>query len=225
MGVQVEALVHDHDFTDFSDFPSPSVTSPETSEFMQESPFNEDPLWRTRKQTRSTLRQEAIDQEMGGFPFPQFRSRSNSLGKFGGRSPSPRRWDLQPSSNQVTPQGSDLCICLLLVGSVFEDVQWQASSPRNLGPACWVFASLVCGGSRPHAVFPFAGEPIIGLPRRQTKLTCPQCAELCSWGGGERSEMFVSEIESSPCSPSCSALVLLLQGSVPGREVICPPVW
>lgn len=39
VGIQVEALVHDHYFTAFCDIPSLSVTSLEMSELMQEKPI------------------------------------------------------------------------------------------------------------------------------------------------------------------------------------------
>lgn len=137
-----------------------------------------------------------------------------------GPSPPPRKWHLQPPSNQVTLEGSSICICLSLVGFVFEDVKWPGPGPGvpALGLTCWLFASPEWGGFPSAFCLPLGwGASLQSLPLRQPALT--SLMGRTSQLGRRGTEEFWSDIEASPHPSSCSTWSFFPQGSfLPGRE-------
>lgn len=118
---------------------------------------------------------KTVDQEMGCFPFPPFRSGSNSLGRPGGNCLHLHRNGTCSLLQAGLAPGAAICICHLLVGSVLGDVEWQASSPWNLYLVGYLVGYLPVGyvkGSHAHSVCPFAREPVISLPEAD-KLSWP----------------------------------------------------
>lgn len=122
-----------------------------------------------------------------------------------GPSPSPRKWHLQPPSNQVTSEGSSICICLSWVGFVFEDVKWPGPDPGVPALGSDVLAIRQSAVGRVPICVPSA--PWLGSQSSESSSEAarPYLPNVQDFTVGQkRAGSVLSDIEASPHPSSCS---------------------
>lgn len=211
MGIQVQALVPNLYLTAYSHIPSPQpATSPEMADTCRKTH-----LIRTHcgepGSSSEVLYGRSLRSGNRMFSFPSLWSGSDSLGRSGGPSPSPGKWHLQPSSNQVALEGSSICSGLLLV-LCLEMLSGGASPPESLRRGLTLDIRQ-------------SGVHILSAPSLESKSSVfsetdrPYLPNVQNLAVAERgTEVFLSDTESSLHSPSRSTRSF-------SREVIPRGKW
>lgn len=211
VGIQVQALVPNLYLTAYSHIPSPQpATSPEMADTCRKTH-----LIRTHcgepGSSSEVLYGRSLRSGNRMFSFPSLWSGSDSLGRSGGPSPSPGKWHLQPSSNQVALEGSSICSGLLLV-LCLEMLSGGASPPESLRRGLTLDIRQ-------------SGVHILSAPSLESKSSVfsetdrPYLPNVQNLAVAERgTEVFLSDTESSLHSPSRSTRSF-------SREVIPRGKW